>query len=522
MKKVIRHQLLRWGSLALISFSFFFALQYNAAFADPDSFYHTKMALLMSERGVITEFPWLGEFTILGDAYTNQHFLYHALLIPFVTVFEPIAGVKLATALLATGVVLALYWAGQRLQIRWSWLFAVMLLGIGPAIFRLSLTKAPALSMIILIVGLLWALEYRWRRVGVLAAVYVWAYGGFALLTVMCGFSVAVDVARWAGATVRNWPKVDRRGWYGFWRLRAWRVIAAALGGTVVGLVLNPYFPTNLRHYWYQLYEIGVKNYQEVIGVGGEWYPYTLSSLVSDTTILSLAVLSALGLMILRWRHVSRAQLVLLLSWLFFLVLTLKSRRYVEYYVPFSLLFSASVIGVWLKELRLSSWLGRFSRAPVYQQGVAAVTLVYLLVTIPTAVGTSISGEYRSLQGGASVTELRQSAEWLAAHSNPGDIVLHSDWDEFPNLFYYNDVNYYIVGLDATFMYLHNAEQYRVWVDITTGRLRDGLANTVRETFRARYVFATRDHTSLIHNLSAQEGFRLVYEDSEASIFEVK
>jgi hypothetical protein len=91
-----------WLSFLLIfltSFIVFAYLQYSEAFADPDSFYHAKMALLARDQGVIKDFPWL-QYTVLVNNYTDQHFLYHVILIPFVTFFDPLVGIKLATVFL--------------------------------------------------------------------------------------------------------------------------------------------------------------------------------------------------------------------------------------------------------------------------------------------------------------------------------------------------------------------------------------------------------------------------------------
>lgn len=41
----------------------------------------------------------------------------------------------------------------------------------------------------------------------------------------------------------------------------------------------------------------------------------------------------------------------------------------------------------------------------------------------------------------------RNAANWLVQNSNEGDIVFNTQWDEFPELFYW-DQNYYIVGMD--------------------------------------------------------------------------
>src|SRR3989344_7569457 len=84
------------GVAFLLTFSFFLFLQAEPVFPDPDSFYHLKIAELIGERGVVQDFPWL-TFTGLTHYYTDQHFLYHVFLAPFVVFFDPVFGVKFAT-----------------------------------------------------------------------------------------------------------------------------------------------------------------------------------------------------------------------------------------------------------------------------------------------------------------------------------------------------------------------------------------------------------------------------------------
>src|SRR3989338_10252386 len=85
-----------FASVALFTY-----LQVDPTFADPDSFYHAKAALLLRDRGAITEFPWLSATTLRYN-FIDHHFLYHLLLIPFITWFTPLIGLKVATVFLAS------------------------------------------------------------------------------------------------------------------------------------------------------------------------------------------------------------------------------------------------------------------------------------------------------------------------------------------------------------------------------------------------------------------------------------
>src|SRR3989338_1290856 len=99
-----RHSWIDYFAMAAFGLIFFGALEWSRIFADPDSFYHAKMASLMLKQGVVKNFPWL-VFTDLPQIYTDHHFLYHLLLIPFVWKINPLVGIKIATVLINTAFV---------------------------------------------------------------------------------------------------------------------------------------------------------------------------------------------------------------------------------------------------------------------------------------------------------------------------------------------------------------------------------------------------------------------------------
>ncbi len=86
----------------------------------PDGFYHTKMAILMKEQGVVKNFPWM-YFTTYRENFVDQHFGYHLFLIPFLFLpspknldafsleTEPLLKTKLAAVILSSFVFLLIY-----------------------------------------------------------------------------------------------------------------------------------------------------------------------------------------------------------------------------------------------------------------------------------------------------------------------------------------------------------------------------------------------------------------------------
>lgn len=523
-----------WLSYVLVyvvAFGLFMVFQASPYFADPDSFYHAKMAILIRDQGIVHQFPWL-QLTVLGQQYTDQHFLYHVLLIPFVTWFPPLVGLKLATVVFGATFMTVFYWACRRLNVRWPLIFVLLLLLSRPLTFRISLAKAPSTSLMFLFVGLVWMFEYKLKRLAVLAFTYVWYYGGFPLL----GLSAAVvgttswlhnklithhDSHRFVNkvmSLVRRESRHQRRRWPNL------TMVFVTAGGLLAGLVMNVYFPGNLRFYEHQLINIGIINFQKVIGVGNEWYPYGFTDLLANGAFVTLLLLVSVVGIVLRFRAQSKRAWALFVLTAIALLLTLKSRRYVEYYVPIAMLFSAVSISDSLRGIswpnivqQFRSWF--FSRPA--GKAVGVLIAIYIAIGIGFVAGRDFRNERNDLQQGFRADKFQAVGQWLTDNTPVGSRIVHSDWDEFPVLFYQDTHNTYIVGLDPTFLYKANPDTYWTWADITLGRFRGDLVSAVRDTLQSQYVFVATNHDVMDAEFRAHPDFVEVYHDSEGVVYKL-
>jgi hypothetical protein len=164
-----------------------------------------------------------------------------------------------------------------------------------------------------------WLLAGRHLRLLFLGFAFVWFYNGFPLIVVMAGIYAA---ALWL---------VERR-------LDLRPVLYAGLGVTA-GLILNPYFPHNLafivQHIVPKLLDA------TAVSVGSEWYPYNTGQLLENSPLALLAFISgALALGLSHQRMNVRTATTFLLACLFGLML-FQSRRFIEYFPPFALIFAA-------------------------------------------------------------------------------------------------------------------------------------------------------------------------------------
>ena len=99
---------------------------------------------------------------------------------------------------------------------------------------------------------------------------------------------------------------------------------------------------------------------------------------------------------------------------------------------------------------------------------------------------------------------------------------MHTDWDNFPELFYYNTKDYYIVGLDPTFMYNYDAKKYNLFADITMAKISKNLYKLIKDNFQAEYFIVNSDRIQLAKNLQNDGHFIKVYSDSDGSVYKLK
>ena len=106
-------------------------------------------------------------------------------------------------------------------------------------------------------------------------------------------------------------------------------------------------------------------------------------------------------------------------------------------------------------------------------------------------------------------------------HAPDKSIIFNASWSDFPFLFYYNDSNYYLSGLDPTFMYEKSKDKYWLYRDVTSGGVKNNLAIIIKHVFKADYVVLEPFYEEFNKNLEASESFEMVYKDDEAVVYEV-
>ncbi len=526
-KLIQANQFILYLVVFFIAYFVFLYIQATPGFLDPDSFYHLKISKIISQQGPIFDFPWL-QYTVLNDFYIDHHFLYHVAAVPFIVVLGDFVGFKLFTVLISSLFILLSYTFLKKYKIKYAEFFALLLVFSPAFLYRASLGKANSFSLIFLFLGIYFIFKKRYLWLFILSFFYVWTYGGFLLLLVMTIFYILanaiyktwLDQPLWLKLRKYFWPLKITNYTINFFKTifskQSFKLFFTVLGGTIAGLIFNPYFPKNIKFYWQQVYEIGIKNYQSIVNVGGEWYPYPMFELMTNTGALVIMAFLALILFISSFKKQKTESIFFFMTSFVFLLLTLKSKRYVEYYIPHLALFTA-----------FSFHFGRDVLIKIkdfiWQEFKPAKYLVFIIFLFLFALMVKdLVITHNSFLQPISFNKYDKISQYLKNNSNEGDVIMHTDWDEFPPLFYQNSKNYYIVGLDPTFMYNYDPQLYQLYADITTAKKSDNLYQAIKENFNAKYFFVESGREQLEKNLQYNSNFTKVYEDEDGKLYKLK
>ncbi|MFN8525047.1 MAG: hypothetical protein U0821_18280 [Chloroflexota bacterium] len=488
-----------------------------------DGYYHIKMASILRDQGwrmlLPLPFPWLPTTVLNPDEFTNHHLLFHLALVPF-TFFDLRIGAKLAAVIFGSFTMLMAYQLMVEHRVRFAlvWLL-VMMASAFPFLYRISMTRRQSLTVVFLLLALFFAFRRQTRWLVAVGFGFSWLFDGFPLLLGVCG---AALIGEW-------WSS----------RRIIWGMVGYPALGILLGTLLNPYFPNNvLFSYLHMLPKVaqllGIGSGDVVIQVGTEWYPYNCAWLnftgmfgsaregcfLVSANWLAMALVP-LGLVPIlldpRWSRLraldGRVVALGILAGTF-LLLFLRSRRWIEAEPVFATLFCAMV---WTHAL-----------PPRFAQRIRAVIPTgadsYLAVCAALAVAPllylTVSRAMDDVEDTSNYLRYRSAATWLAENSPPGSRIFATDWDDFPELFYWNTHNVYFVGLDPTYWYLHDAAAYLQWRSITRGQVeRPG--TIIRDQYDAPYVFTDRDHQAFLKQAANDPGLTEVYRDNETVIFRV-
>jgi hypothetical protein len=472
----------RMAQLLILLLIFFGVIQFSTmGLVDVDAYYHTKMAYLIRTEGFKPIFKWL-PFTILNAReYVDHHFLFHVFLVPFTLVGNLVLAGKLGAITFAS---LAIWTCGMVLKKEnvvgaEYWALAIFASSTG-FLFRMSMARSQSISLVWIMLTILVLFRKRWKWLIAMGWSYVWLYNAFPLIIIV----VAVYVIA---------ARITEGEWY-------WKPLFFTIGGVVVGLILNPYFPINLAFiYDHYVAKLDIKS----VAVGMEWYPYDTDRFLKN----SLGATAALAVGAFAWglskEKMSLPALFMFGMSLFFGIMVFQSKRFIEYFPPFPVMFAAFAFQPVLRELK---WRWYFTAG--------------LILLLMAGVGYNLYQAKNDFADTDPPALFAGSSRWLAENTPKDSVVFQTDWDDFGRLFHFNSNNIYIVGLDPTYLSLANKPLYDEWVDLTQGRGEDDWAAEIKRSFGACYAITDLKHNNFISRADKDPKFTRVYKDDNSAVYQ--
>ena len=476
--------------------------------AGTDDYYHIRFAQLMRTEGLKPAFSWLPLTILNAQEFYDHHFLFHVGLIPF-TVGDLIQGAKWASVLFSSLAFLSVWWLLHSQRVPYDWLWAIGLLAVSSAfLFRMSMTRAQSLALALLVIALYLLFTRRYRWLLPLSFLFVWMYDAFPLILIITGiYVIAVGL-------------IERK-------IEYLPLIYTGLG-IGLGLLVNPYFPENIafayRHILPKLTEMTATR------VGNEWYPYRTATLLKNSPLALVAMLGGALALGLQERRMDARTLTSFLVAVFFGLLLLQSRRFIEYFPPFALVFAAFA---WAPLLASQSGKALSGKPALlasesvpglrdyWRRWHAWLPVAVLGLLVLAGMVYTLFGAQKLMQSVTPTGRYAKVAAWLEQNTPAGERIFQTDWDDFPRLFFYNTHNTYLIGLDPTYMQLYDAGLYDQWIEITHGNVEQPSSSIVT-LFDSHYVMTDLNHQDLIDQAEADPSMELVYKDDEAIVFRIK
>lgn len=424
-------------------------------FADPDGFYHFRHASLYMKHGLLSQsFPWV-TYSVMSQLQADIWYGFHLLLAPLTLLSDSPTGIKLCGVFLLTLLLCLFFGFCRRERLALPFLWPFVLLFVAPMDLWRWLAIRPHI-----VSTPLFALLLSFFCRGSLRQI---ALCGFAIAYVHQTLSWMVPIILVVAFLVRG---LAEKTW-------AWRETLAGLVGLVLAFLLRPEPFKAARLLYIQIVELSqVKQRGIPLSWANEVFRLKNEYLVSDFVPFLLLWLGAVAVLLYAQfsRRVSvppgrRALLwsSLVLSVLFFQITSLFSARALESWVCFGVVFVAIVYSEYL---HISAKMGEvFALAFRRTLAFGGVPLL-LWMGWHSITHTQEGFNQVAFEG----DRLKPAMEWVKANSRPGEIVFHVNWALFPELFFWNQHNHFIGGMDPIFQYAYNPGLY--WM---AHRLESGL-----------------------------------------------
>lgn len=516
---------IRLLSVFLLFFCVFFLahLSINGFTGMDDPYYHAKHSLLMAESGDWTLVgPWL-KFHFLSYAPTDPWWGFHVIQAVFIKFFGVFLGTKIWVSILAALVFAVFYFILADFKIKkllfWTFLFFSSSLFLE---FRLFLERPFLLALSILPLSFFFLARKKHFSLFFLSLFYALFYNLAPLVIFFAVFYLLVEFFLK--------KKLDLKP------------LIASAGGILGGIIIHPasfnYFNVIFIHFFRVIF---LKFAGVDLGVGEEiqtqGFFYFLSA--NFLALIFYIVATVLFLAIPQIRKGERA----VVNWFLFLmsslwfIITLFVPRGAEYWLPFGWLFIALIVNEFIgtgEFNQLKIWIKNYINFKILSFFILSLVFILIINNF-----LQLGAVFYKHNLGAREKYFEDANIWIKSNTPAGSIIFYDNWSLWPIMFFYNDHNRYISGMDPTFLYEYDKNLFWTWRNISHEGIYcdkdDGcpslsppkktalVKKAILEKFGSEYVLAVNlPESKLIKLLDNREkDFFKVYANKELLIYGV-
>jgi hypothetical protein len=448
---------------------------------DADTAYHVAVGRLIQQHGFLHAFPWT-PFSWLSDHYADKELFLHLLFVPLANV-SWITASKIVGTFLGAALLFALYFVLRAEKVQSAGIWALLpLVASDVFVFRFSLVRPHLMSIPLALLFLWAAVRGRLVLLAFISAIYPWSYVAFWQLPLILLF--AVEVAQFFSGEHMQWKPA-----------------VAVLAGIALGWVLHPNSVNLFKFNWIIMVDVLFKNAwqsKENIELGQEFLPFTVAQW---TEWLLACVCMAIAGLLLAWRSRKRDFVSLAFAFvtIAFGILTARTARFAEYFIPFS-------VATFALATRRIPW--------------RTIPIIVLCVILPYT-GFALSETLRGI--GTKAERIPPSlASWLQQQIPRGSQVFTTEWGHTGTLMLALPDRKFIVALDPTLFLLKDPQLYQLWYGLPRNP-QPGIAQIIRRRFGARFVISFWDERFMkfYYLLSSESGVRALLVSDMWMVFDL-
>lgn len=425
-------------------------------FTMDDPMFHIRFAALLVEKGpsIFSEFPWLHHSDIAQEQkyFIYYNFLFYLALTIFSIVKPLYVGLQLYGIVSFAGILTALYYVLSKLKISYRLLWILLFVSIfATDLGRLFVARPFVIAPMLMILQMLFLYQQRKIAAVVVSMMYIfWHPATFFLpLLSLLIYYLFLQVFR-----------VRENG-----RIFFVTTIAMILG-VIALFVFPPGFFLYMRDIIFGIYTDTIVGNKVDIAEGAEVYPVDFISFVLlHKALFFVFIISVFFEVIsyLRNRSTNFEKLTkrdalrmsfFFLSILFFLG-TFFSRRFLDFFIFFSFTHVALIAPI------------IYSTINIEKKYVRRILLWSFALTVAAIFLAKQFSLHASLADVSGPDHMYPVMHWIDETVPDGDIIFHPTWDWFPQMFYHNPTNNYIVGIEPRFLYKYDPELYWAWQHIS-------------------------------------------------------